>query len=261
MQWHALVKSAERFTVNNSPAILTAIAVGGALTTAFLTGKASFKAAEILAEEETVLDRTHSDEDFERIFTFKYKFDHVWKLYIPAAGSAALTVTAIIMSHRISSRRAAAMAAAFAISERAFEEYRTKVVDKLGEKKERAVRDEIAQDRVNRNPVNNSTVIVTGEGDVLCYDDYTGRYFKSSVAKLRKAENDINHQIIHDHYASLTDLYDKIGLEQTGISEQLGWNLDYMLELDITGTISKDDVPCLHVSYKVCPALDRFRCL
>lgn len=261
MQWHALVKSAERFTVNNSPAILTGLAIAGTISTAILAGRASFKAADILAEEESVLERTHSDEDVERIYTLRYKFDHVWKLYIPAAGAAALTVTAVVMSHRISSRRAAAMAAAFAISERAFEEYRVKIADQIGKKKERAVRDEIAQDHVRKNPINNATIIVTGNGDSLCYDDYTGRPFLSSVEKLRKAENDINHQIIHDHYASLTDLYEKIGLPQTGISDQLGWNLDHMLELEITGTISEDGKPCLNVTYKVCPALGRFQCL
>jgi len=248
MQWSALVKSAERFTVNNSPAILTGLAIAGTISTAILAGRASFRAAQILSEEAPDL-------------TTKEKFALVWKEYIPPVGAAVLTVSATVMSHRISSRRAAAMAAAFAISEKAFEEYRTKIADQIGKKKERAVRDEIAQDHVSKNPVNNSTIIVTGNGDSLCYDDYTGRYFTSSVEKLRKAENDINHQIIHDHYASLSDLYDKIGLPGTGISEQLGWNLDHMLELDITGTISDDGKPCLNVTYKVCPALDRFRCL
>lgn len=220
----------------------------GTISTALLTGRASFKAAHILSEEAPDL-------------TFQEKAKLVWKVYIPPAGTAGLTIAAIIMAHRISSRRAAAMAAAFAISEKAFEEYRTKVAEKLGEKKERAVRDEIAQEHVQQRLADRGNLIYVGTGDVLCYDDYTGRPFSSSMEKLRRAENEINHQIIHDHYASLSDLYDKIGLAPTGISEQLGWNLDHMLELDISGTITEDGKPCLSVSYKVCPALDRFRCL
>jgi hypothetical protein len=204
---------------------MTAIAVGGTLTTAFLASKASFKAAELIHEEES---SQGYDLPNGRLDT-REKAELVWKLYIPAAGTAVLTVTAIIMSHHISSRRAAAMAAAFSISEKAFVEYREKVIDKMGEKKEQSVRDEIAQDRLNRNPVGQQLVIV-GSGDVLCYDAYIDRYFTSNMETLRKAQNDINFQVLNDHYASLSDFYDLLGLPHAQVSENVGWNLDKEFE-------------------------------
>jgi hypothetical protein len=41
-----------KFASDNSPAILTSAAVVGTITTAYLTGKASFKAADVIRDEE-----------------------------------------------------------------------------------------------------------------------------------------------------------------------------------------------------------------
>lgn len=235
---------------------MTAIAVGGTLTTAFLAAKASFRAAEIIADEQAFVDSQTKGYPLPA----RDKVELVWKLYIPAAGTAALTITAIIMSHHISSRRAAAMAAAFSISEKAFEEYKAKVIDKMGEKKEQSVRDEIAQDRLNRHPVDQQLIIV-GNGDVLCYDSFLDRYFLSSMEKLRKAQNDINEQVLNDHYASLSDFYDLLGLPHAQVSENVGWNLDATLKLKFTTGMSTDNRPCIVISFEVSPAGNRFRCL
>lgn len=235
---------------------MTGLAIAGTITTALLAAKASFKAAEIIADEQDFIDSQEKGYPLPA----REKVELTWKLYIPAAGTAALTVTAIIMSHHISSRRAAAMAAAFSISEKAFTEYREKVVEKMGDRKEQLVRDEIAQDRLNRNPVNQQLVIVGG-GDVLCYDSYTDRYFTSNMESLRKAQNDINFQVLNDHYASLSDFYDRIGLPHAAVSENVGWNLDKELELKFTTGLSTDNRPCIVISFEVSPAGTRFRCL
>lgn len=245
-----LAKKAARALSDNSPLILTALGVTGTITTAYLTGKASFRAADMIAEAEIDSDRNYMNA--------REKVELTWKLYIPAATTGLLTVTCIIFANRIGTRRAAAMAAAFTISERAFEEYKSKVIEKLGEKKEQAVRDEIAQERVNRDPVDSRQVILAG-GSVLCYDSYTGRYFLSDMETLRKAQNDVNEQITHDHYASLTDFYERIGLPATQVSEEVGWNLDKFLELHFSTTLSSKGEPCLVVSFEVSPARNYFR--
>lgn len=253
MNFTSFLKHAERLIVNNSPVILTAIGVAGTLTTAYLTGKATVKAVKHL---------NNNWEDYGTNLSTQDKFKEVWKFYIPASGTAAFTVASIICANRISGRRAAALAAAYSISERAFDEYKTKVIEKMGEKKEQAVRDEIAQDRVNRHPVSTSEVIIIGNSDVLCYDIYTGRYFTSSVEKIRSAQNTINERLIHDHYASLTDFYDIIGLPATKVSDEVGWNLDFMLKVDTnTTTISDDGRPCLVMDFDVSPSRQFFRCL
>ena len=238
-----IFKRAGRLASDNSPVILTAIGVAGTLTTAYLTGRATFKAADILAENESMAYPLEP----------KQKVALTWRMYIPAAASAILTVSAIMCANRVGSRRAAALAAAYSLSERAYEEYRSKIIERLGEKKEQAFRDEIAQERVNRDPVGNREVIFAGESSQLCYEAYTGRYFLCDMETLRKAQNDINHQVLHDSYASLSDLYALIGLPDTANSDEVGWNSDRLLELKFSAVLSDTSRPCISVEFTVAP--------
>ncbi len=68
---------------SNSPEILTALGVSGVVTTSYLVGKASFKAAQHLGEGPAGP-------------TIKEKAKETWKLYIPAGISGVLTVGCII---------------------------------------------------------------------------------------------------------------------------------------------------------------------
>jgi hypothetical protein len=241
-----IVKRVEKLTIDNSPSICTAIGAVGTVTTAYLTAKATVKAVRIVDAEQKLYQSDYKMDIFD-------KAKLVWTLYIPPVGMCVVTVASIIGANRIGSRRAAAVAAAYSISEKAFSEYKEKVIEKVGEKKERAVRDDIAQDQVNRNPVGEREVIITGKGEVLCYDSLTGRYFNSNIESLRKAANDINKQILADNYASLSEFYDRIGLSNTTFSEEVGWNLDNMLELVFSTVLSEDDKPCISINYEVAP--------
>jgi Family of unknown function (DUF6353) len=246
-----LFKSAEKLILDNSPVILTSLGVVGTITTAFLTGQASFKAALILAEEQ---DTRFMDQELDDpMLTTREKLDLTWRLYLPVIGTGILTVSCIVAANRIGMRRAAALASAYALSEKAFVEYRSKVIEKIGEGKEQKVREAVAQDRVNQNPVSTREVIITGAGDVLCYDTITGRYFNSNVEALRRAQNDINAQIIESMYAALQDFYSRIGLPTTEYSFEVGWNTDNMLELEFSTVMSEDSRPCIAIGYKLWP--------
>lgn len=249
MDFSAFAKRAGKIAADNSPAILTAIGATGVLTTAYLTGKATFKAAEIIQEaqeKENAAEKGHSLE-------VKEKFDLVWKLYLPATGMAALSIAAMICANHISTRRAAALASAYSIGERAFEEYKKKVVDKIGDKKEQAVRDEIAQDRVNNHPLSKSKLVVIDGGSTLCLDLHSGRYFNSDMETLRKAVNDLNAQVIAENYASLTDFWGLIGLPQTSESDEIGWSTDKLLEAEFSAAISEDGRPCITIGFRTTP--------
>jgi hypothetical protein len=239
-------KQFEKFVQDNSPSILTAIGVVGTISTAYLTGKASFKAAEVIAKE-----NARFAPQGEPYLSLREKFEQTWTLYIPAVGTGAMTIACIVCANRIGNRRAAAMAAAYSLSEKAFTEYKEKVVEKIGENKERAVRDELAQDRVNRAP--KTEVIISGGGEVLCYDEYSGRYFESSMEEIKKAQNDTNYRIINDGFASLGDFYERLGLPSTKYSEEVGWNTDHPLEITFSTTMSDDQKPCLAMDYRTVP--------
>ena len=238
-----------KLTADNSPVILTGFGVAGTIATAVLAGQASFKAARLLEEDKAVRKLAGEYEPA----TPKEIVRRVAPLYIPAVGTGALTIACIIASNRIGTRRAVAMAAAYSVSEKAFTEYRDKVVERLGQGKEQGLRDEIAQDQVDRNPVSTREVIITGAGKVLCMDSITGRYFESDMESLRKAQNDLNQEILHDSYAPLSRLYELIGIPSTPYSSEVGWNLSTMCELKFSAVLAEDGRPCISINYAPYP--------
>jgi len=249
LDFQRLARQAARHVMNNSPLILTVIGVTGTLTTAYLAGKASFKAAEILADNESSYEPLEPKE----------KLELVWKLYVPAATTGLITVAAIIGVNRIGARKAAALAAAYALSERSFEEYKHKVLEKMGERKEQEVRDEVMRERVKNDPASLQQVVVIGGGRVLCYEGFTGRYFMSDMQSLQRAENSLNRRIVNDGYATLSDLYDILELTHTDISGHIGWNSDNDVRFQYTTLMSDDDRPCIAFSFSDHPFPEYFR--
>jgi hypothetical protein len=237
------------FIGDNSPTILSGLGVAGLVATAYLTGKASFRAHELINDEEFVIT---TDNNYQ--ISGKEKFELCWKLYIPAAVAGSLSVMAIIGANRIGTRRAAAMTAAYAISERAYEEYKSKVVDHIGAAKEKKLRDEIASERVSRHPLGDQQAIDTGGGKDLCYDIWNGRYFWGSMEAIKQAQNRVNYKINHHFYASLTDFYDYLGLDKTKTSDDLGWGQSDQLELTFSTTVSDKGQPVLVMDFLVDPS-------
>jgi hypothetical protein len=164
-----LVLKAEKLARDNSSSILTALGVSGTITTAYLASKASWRASKEI-EYRTPPNTT---------LTPKEQAQAVWKLYIPAGVSASLTIVCIVGAAKINSRRTAAITAAYSLSEKAYSEYKEKVIETLGAKKEQKVRDDIAADRIANNPPQQG-VMILGSGDVLCCSEYRERQSHST---------------------------------------------------------------------------------
>ncbi len=179
----------------HSTTILTGVGAGGTIATAVLTGRASMKAARLIDEANELREehRTENGPDDENSPLTKVEVAKMlWRVYLPPVAAGVTTITAIVVANKISSKKIAALAVAGGISERALQEYKDKVVEKLGDRQDQKIRDEIAQDRVNRHPPGSRELILAGTGEVLCYDMLTGRYFQSSVEEIKGAENKTN---------------------------------------------------------------------
>lgn len=154
-------------------------------------------------------------------------------------------------------RRNAALAAAYTISESAFRDYKNKVVEVVGEKKEKEVRNVIAKDKMEKDPVENKEIIITEKGETRCYDSLSGRYFKSDIDLLNKAINELNRRMIDQSYASLNDFYYEIGLPENKIGNRLGWRVDQgLIELNFSAQLSTDGMPCLVIDFNDAPKYD-----
>lgn len=230
-----------------TPEILTGIGIAGMITTTILAVKATPKAVMLLNERKEELE------------TEKLPVTDVikttWKCYIPSAITCGASIACLIGASSVNFKRNAALATAYKLSETALAEYRDAVVETIGEKKERDIRDKVAEKRVKKNPVTKSDVIVTGNGTTLCLDSISGRYFQSSMQKIESAKNKINERMLCDNYVSLNDLYDELGMECTKIGEDLGWNIfgDGLLDISFSSQLTDDGTPCLVMDYSVEP--------
>jgi hypothetical protein len=170
-----------------------------------------------------------------------------WELYIPSALAGAGAVACIVGANKLGSRRAAALTAAYSLTDKAFTEYREKVVEQFGTNKEKAVREQLAQDHVTKNPPEKA-VIVSGPANVLCCELYTGRYFSCSVENLRQAQNELNAYLLKHDHATLNGFYDMIGLDHTSNGWDIGWSSEKLMELDFSTVLHKD-TPCITFKY------------
>lgn len=246
-------KNVEKFTHDNSPVVLTAVGTVGVVTTSILAAKGAVKAADILREAE---ENRQPNVETEPMYNSE-KLAKTWKCYVPAVTSGVLTCGAIIGANQIGTRRTAAMAAAYTLSEKKLNEYRDKVLEKVGPTKEEEIRAAVNQEQIRGTY--STDLQMPGTGDQICYDPMSGRFFRSNVEAIKFAMNKVNFMINSDGHASLTDFYDALGLDQTIVSEELGWTSDELLEIAFTTVLTSDDKPAICIDYKTKPVRNYFR--
>lgn len=248
----SIARSVRLAASKHSPEILTGIGIAGMMSTTVLAVKATPKACKLI---EAKKKEEHKDK-LSAIDTVKT----TWKCYVPAAVIGVMSTGCLIGASSVNARRNAALATAYKLAETSLNEYREKVVETIGEKKEQLVRDKVAEERVKNNPVTTNEVIITEKGNTLCYDTISGRYFKSDIEKLRRAENDLNERLFGEMYISLNEFYDAIGLNRTRIGDDLGWNIHYgKIKLDFSSQIADDGTPAVVMDYRVAPRYDYYK--
>lgn len=233
----------------HSPEILTGIGIAGMITTTVMTVRATPKALILIEERKEEIGA----EKLAAVDMVKT----TWACYIPAAITGTLSVACLIGASSVNARRNAALATAYTLSESALKDYQGKVIEMFGEKKNEAVKDAVAKNKVEKNPVVTREVIITEKGNTLCYDAISGRYFKSDIEKIKKAECELNRQMLDDMYVSLNDFYYEIGLDSVKLGDELGWNVDSgYIDLSFSSQLASDGTPCLVIDYAVAPRYD-----
>ncbi len=190
--------------------------------------------------------------------TKKEVFKTVWKCYIPPAIMIAASVPCVIMGNRVLTKRNAALAAAYTISETALQEYQNKTKEIVGEKKEQQIREATSKELVEKSYKKGSTII-TGNGDSLFYDELSGRYFKSTWNKVLKSANELNAKAISgSDVITINDWFQEIGLDPVDLGEERGWSVykdgqKGLISISLTSMLTPDDIPCACIHYETRP--------
>lgn len=234
------------------PDILLAAGIASGVTATVLAVKATPKALELIEEKKV--------EEGKSELTTVEVVKTCWKPYIPAATSTIFGVGCILGSRSVNTRRSAALATAYKLSETAFAEYKEKVIETIGEEKEKKVKEKVKQTQLEKDPVSKKEVIITGRDNQLFYDYLSGRYFYSSVETIQKAQNKINEQMLKsfDGYTSLNQFYEEIGLPAIGLGYELGWSVSTgTIEIECgDAMVTDDNRACIVIDYRIAPRRD-----
>lgn len=242
-----LIKSTKTTLSKHSPEILTGIGIAGMVTTVVLAVKATPKALQLIE------DKKHYSEveSLRPIEVVKV----AWKPYIPAVITGVSSIACVIGATSVNASRNAALAAAYKLSETALVEYRDKVIETIGEKKEETIRDKVDEERIKKNPIEKHEVIVTGRGKTLFFDAASGRYFESDRDKIQKAENELNKRMLQEIFGevSLNEFYDELGLDSIDVGDDIGWNAENQIDIHFSAQMLDDGRVCGVISHNKPP--------
>lgn len=226
----------------HSPEILIGMGIAGAASSVIFAVKATPKAMILLEEkrQELGVEKLEAKEIIKTAAP----------VYIPTAVSFGVSVACIVGASSMNARRNAALTAAYTMSESALRTYRDKVLETVGEDKEREIRQKAAIEQQQSTPEPQTLVVSSAAGQLKCFDSLSGRYFVSTKNEIDKAVNEFNRQLRDDMRISLNDWYDLIGLDTNKLGDMLGWDIERgYVETCYASRLDEDGLPCLVVNY------------
>lgn len=177
----------------------------------------------------------------EEIPTKKDKAVAAVKTYWPAFASGAVTIASIIFAEKVNLTEIAALTGTAAFLARNRDLLEAKIISKLGKEAGEKAIGEVREQLIREHYIVKAgpSVEETGRGDLLCYEGYSGRWFRSSEEAVRRAINTLNDRFEAGEYLALNDFYELLGIETTHFGHQYGWcpNSDYYdfpIEIDTT---------------------------
>lgn len=240
-----LGKEIGRYLSKHSGSILMGCGIAGVVTTAVVAVRATPDALEDISIAEAA-----KGEKLTHIEVVKT----AGKRYIPALIIGGVSISCLIGAQSINARKQAALASLYVMTSDNFKEYRETVREQLGDKKSDEVEHEVARKKLESAPPVASSEIIMTDGTTLCYDAWSGRYFKSSMEKIQSAINDLNHDINRDYFASLNDLYFLLGLPTIQLGEYTGWNAKKLVDVYFSSQIAENGEPCLVLNFHTAPS-------
>lgn len=206
----------------NRPLIYLVLGAAGLLSAGVIAG---MKTPKVKKELETINEECQ-EESTAMVVAEKAKV--VAKEYILPTTLVVTSVILLSKSYSEQTKKFAAMASAYQITSDYYKEYREHVKNKLGEKKEKEVRDEIAEEKVKKNPPKADEALPAfgPDGRVRCRDDWGGGgYFRSTEAEILRVTNEINERLFYEEWIPMNDFRYELGLTATTAGDILGFNL------------------------------------
>ena len=198
---------------------LLRIGVGGVIGTAYFSVKNAEQIktrCNVVHYETIAMDKSHKAAHYIK------KSPYLAKPLLPTIACAVGSITCMAFSERISIKQIAALSAtcAYLAKNRDFLEGKLKEV--VGEEKLEEIKKEFIAKEAPKM-VCFPSVEETGNGNLLCIEAYSGRWFRSSQEACLEAQQKLKDQYTETGYAGMNDYYTYLKISESQFGSDYGW--------------------------------------
>ncbi len=271
----------------HSPEIFVAAGVLGTVVSAVMACKATTKIGDILEGTQERLDNIHeyaektdmeedySEEDAKKDTAIVYAQAglKLAKLYAPAACLGVISISSILASNNILKKRNAALAAAYAVAERSFKEYRGRVIERFGKEVDHQLKYNIRTAKAEETVTDGKGKEKKATKDIEVADPNASGYMKYFTRSnpnwndneeynemfLGAIQSYMNDKLKAMGHVTLNEVYSQLGMADTKAGMVVGWvydlshpNGDNYIEFDV----KKVHLPNEQGGYEAAYAID-----
>ena len=238
----------KRVLKRNSSTILACIGAVGVIFTSVTAVKATSKATRLLDKV-----KEEKGEDLTTLEKIKVAGPH----YIPSILIGAGTIACIFGVNILNKRNQASLISAYALIDNSYKEYKKKVAEIYGDEAYKEVISSIAKDKYTDD-------IRVNDNKMLCYDEFSHRYFESTLEDVIKAEYNTNRQLQCNGGVYVNEYYEFLGLDSSPVGTELGWSSGILeshyraewIEFDHEKVILEDGLECCIITLRYEPVID-----
>lgn len=212
---NGLLLKVSRFCKRNSATILTCVGGIGVIATSVSAATATPKAMRLI--EEAKREKGEELTKFEAVVTAA-------PAYIPTVIMGVGTLVCVFGANSLNKRQQAALMSAYALLDSSYKDFKKKVNEMYGEDANRQVIAEIVKDKYQE------TDIDVDDNKLLFYDEFSGRYFESTMEDVLEAEYELNHLLAQDAGVYLNEFYELLGIDTVDYGDYLGWSSFELVE-------------------------------
>lgn len=241
----------------HSPEILLVAGIAGTVASTILACKATTKLNTILEETKETVEVIHdgmekgeiqnveyTQEDGKKDLTIVYAQTGIKlaKLYAPSIALGVLSITSIVAGHNILKKRNLALAAAYAVVDKGFKNYRKNVVERFGEEMDKELRYNIKAKEIETETVDEKgkktkkKEIVSTVDPLNNISDYARFFDETADCHLKDPEANLmflrhqqafaNEMLRSKGHLFLNEVYDMLGMQRSQAGQIVGWIYD-----------------------------------
>lgn len=229
---------------HKSPHIFFAAGVVGVVGATVLACKATLKLEETIDEiteeleevkQKPAIGKSYSEKDHYKDIGYVYGKGAIrlGRLYGPAVGLGAISIASLTGAHVQLARRNAALTAAFAGLTKTYNEYRARVIEEIGEEREKDIYMDLRNEEFEDEKGKTKVERVVGPNGFSPYarmfDEQNPNFLKN--AEMNRIWLEVQQQYANDRlhargHLFLNEVYDLLNIEQSKAGQIVGWMLD-----------------------------------